>query len=122
MDDQIVVLYCLCDDFLKSIGHYENHQCDMNDAEVLTTGLVSALYFGCNYELARLQLREPRYMPKMLSKSRFNRRLHRISHLIESLFAVLAETWKALNAENRYSLDTFPVPVCDNIRISRCRI
>lgn len=122
MDDQIVVLFCLCDDFLKCIGHHEDRQCDMSDAEVLTTALVSALYFGCNYELARSLLREPRYMPKMLSKSRFNRRLHRISHLLEVMFAILAETWKVLNEENRYSLDTFPVPVCDNIRISRARI
>lgn len=122
MDDQIVVLFCLCDDFLKSIGHHEDRQCRMSDAEVLTTALVSALYFGCNYELARLLLKERRYMPKMLSKSRFNRRLHRISHLLDTLFSILAETWKVLNEENHYSLDTFPVPVCDNIRISRAKI
>ena len=27
MDHQIVVLFCICDDFLKSIGHYEDRQC-----------------------------------------------------------------------------------------------
>ena len=122
MDDQIVVLFCLCDDFLKSIDHHEDCQCRMSDAEVLTTALVSALYFGCNFETARFFLREPRYMPRMLSKSRFNRRLHRIRHLLEALFAILAETWKVLNEENIYNVDTFPVPVCDNIRISRAKI
>ena len=122
MDDQIVVLFCLCDDFLKSIDHHEDCQCQMSDAEVLTTALVSALYFGCNFETARFFLREPKYMPRMLSKSRFNRRLHRIRHLLEALFAILAETWKVLNEENIYNVDTFPVPVCDNIRISRAKI
>ena len=53
MDDQIGVLFYLCDDFLKSIDHHEDRQCRMSDAEVLTTALVSALYFGGNYELVR---------------------------------------------------------------------
>jgi hypothetical protein len=122
MDKEIVVLFCLCDDFLECIGHHEDRQCGMSDAEVLTTALVSALYFGCNYERARSLLLGPQYIPKMLSKSRFNRRLHRISHLLEILFSMLAETWKGLNTGNSYSLDTFPVPICDNIRISRARI
>jgi len=35
---------------------------------------------------------------------------------------MLASIWKASNQEQVYVVDTFPVPVCDNIRISRARI
>jgi hypothetical protein len=115
------VIYCLCDDFLKSQHHQEDVQTRLSDAEVLTTALVAMLYFGGNFEKARLLLKSQRYMPGMLSRSRYNRRLHRAKHLLPQLFFILAETWKALNEENIYLVDSFPVPVCDNIRIIRSR-
>ena len=122
MDDEIVVLFCLIDEFLHSIGHHEDRQCQLSDAEVLTTMLAAVLYFGGNFERARLLLQAQHYIPGMLSRSRFNRRSHRLRFLLPLLFAVLAETWKALNEDAIYSIDTFPVPVCDNIRIFRCHI
>ncbi len=41
---------------------------------------------------------------------------------IQALFAFLAELWRATNQENLYVIDSFPIPVCDNIRISRAKI
>ena len=58
----------------------------------------------------------------MLSRSRFSRRLSRLADLVEVVFHQLGWTLKELNLESRYSLDSFPVAVCDNIRISRCRL
>ena len=78
MDDKIIATFCLCDDLLKAIHHYESPQCQMNDAEVMTTALVAALFFGGKHESARLMLKENGYIPQMLSKSRFSRRLHRV--------------------------------------------
>jgi hypothetical protein len=77
MDDQIVAIYCLCDDFLQAIGHKEDPQCQMNDAEVMTTAIVASQFFSGNYESARGLLKQSQYIPGMLSKSRFCRRLHR---------------------------------------------
>ena len=37
MDTQIIVVFCLCDDMLKSLHHYEDRQCQMSDAEVMAT-------------------------------------------------------------------------------------
>jgi hypothetical protein len=37
-------------------------------------------------------------------------------------FCFSAELWKATNQENLYVIDSFPMPVCDNIRIARARI
>lgn len=122
MDTQIVLLFVIIDDFLKAYGHHEDVQRQMSDAEVLTTALVAMLYFGGNFERARWFMRDQGYVLKMLSRSRFNRRLHRLESWIQPLFALLASMWKACNQENLYVVDTFPVPVCDNIRISRARI
>lgn len=122
MDEQIILIYCLCDDLLKAMHHREDPQCQMSDAEVMTTALVAALFFRGNQEQARHLLGAPRYIPHMLSKSRFNRRLHRIKPFFLTLFQWLATTWKELNTEAIYAIDTFPVSVCDNIRISHARL
>jgi hypothetical protein len=122
MDTEIIIIYCICDDYLKSIHHQEDPQCLMSDGEVMTVALVAALYYGGNFALARKALDEPDYIKPMLGKSRFSRRLQRIKHHFLTIFGLLAEEWKAMNDKDIYSLDTFPVPVCDNYRIPRAKI
>ena len=70
MDEQIIATYCLCDELLKAIHHREDPQCQMNDAEVMTTALTAALFFRGKHESARTLLKQQGYMPQMLSKSR----------------------------------------------------
>ena len=122
MDNQIIAVYCLCDDMLRALRHRENPQCHMSDAEVMTTAIVAVLYFNGNYVRARELLKEQGYIPRMLSASRFSRRLHRIKAMFLTLFALLGEHWKDLNSESIYSIDSFPIPVCDNYRIPRAKI
>src|SRR5436305_2373362 len=119
MDDSVLAIYCLCDDLLKALLHQEDAQHQMSDAEVMTTAIVAALYFGGNFERARDLLASPHYMPQMLSKSQFNRRLHAVGDLLLTVFKVLGETFKQLNTASLYILDSFPVAACDNIRIKR---
>jgi hypothetical protein len=94
----------------------------MSDAEVMTTAMVAMLYFSGNYSHARHFLADQGYVPHMLSKSRFSRRLHRLQPLFEDLFNVLGEYWKSLNTNLIYSIDTFPIPVCDNYRIRSAKL
>jgi len=122
MDNEIIAIYCLCDDILKAIHHQSDPQQQMTDAEVMTTAIVAVMYFGGNFEKARKLLSEPRYIPQMLSRSRFNRRLHRLEPMLLILFETLGVTWKDSNTDSIYSIDSFPIPVCDNIRISRSKI
>jgi hypothetical protein len=122
MDDEILTIYCLCDDLLIAIGHQDHAQCQMSSAEVMLVAIVAALHFGGNFAKARRWLHTKERIPVMLGKSRFSRRLHRVSHHFIILFEILAETWKATNDGQLYLVDTFPIPVCDNIRIKRCRI
>jgi len=122
MDTTIIAVFAICDDILRALSHKEDCRAQMTDAEVMTTAIIAMLYFGGNCERSRIFLKEMGYIPKMLSKSRFNRRLHRVKPMFLNLFAVLGELWKGWNENAIYSSDTFPVPVCDNYRISRCRI
>jgi len=71
MDSQIVAVFCLCDDILKGLQHYQDPQCQMSVSEVMTMALVAALFFGGNFEHAREFLSEQVYIPHMLGKSRF---------------------------------------------------
>jgi len=122
MDTQIVAVFCLVDDMLKVMNHREDRQCEMSDAEVMTTAIIAVLYFGGNYAQARRLLKSQGYVSRMLGKSRFSRRLHRIKPFFLTLFSMLGEHWKSLNEESIYSIDTFPIPVCDNYRIRRAKI
>lgn len=70
MDDKITMTFCLCDDLLKAMHHPEDCQCQMNDAEIMTTALVASFFFRGNHESARALLKQHGYIPSMLSKSR----------------------------------------------------
>jgi hypothetical protein len=64
-------------------------------------------------------------MPDMISKSHLNRRIHAIApSLWQGLFSLLAESFKkpSDNPQRTYVVDSLPIPVCDNIRIRRCRL
>jgi hypothetical protein len=122
MDEKIIATYCLCDDLLHAMQHQEDPQCQMSDAEVMTTAFTAALCFRGNLESARTMLKQYGYIPHMLSKSRFSRRLYRLTDTFVVLFKLLGQTWKALNRESIYVIDSLPIAVCDNIRIPHAKI
>jgi Transposase DDE domain len=62
------------------------------------------------------------YIPHMLSKRRLSRRLHRLTETFVILFALLGQTWKMLNTNSVYIIDSLPIAVCDHIRIRRSKI
>jgi hypothetical protein len=125
LDVTITTIYCLCDEYLKAINRFDDPQVQLSTAEVMTVPLVAATFFGANIDKTCRFLREYGYMPKMISKGRFNHRLHAIDpELCQGLFSLLAEFFKRRNSEERtyYAVDSFPVVVCENIRIRRCRL
>ena len=108
---------------LKKYKHKDNQQVKMTTSEVMTTMLVASFYFKGNVELSRIFLHDHRYIPNMLSKSRLNRRLHSIDiSLWYTLFSIFAEIFKQNQDTNEFIVDSCPVPVCQNIRIKRCKI
>jgi len=94
----------------------------MSDAEIITTVLVSAIYFSGHHEKAMIFMKSTGLIPDMLSKSRFNRRLHLIWDLIVDLFLQLSALIKELNISSEYTIDSFPIHTCDNIRIPNSKL
>ena len=123
MDLTIVAVYTMCDDLLISLGHQDHPLAKMSDAEVMTTALVAARYFAGNQQTAAVVLKTLGYIPNMLGHSRLNRRLHQVSEHFQTLFQCLAAGFKAEKIQMIFSsfTDTYPIAVCDNIRISRSR-
>src|SRR3569833_1469433 len=121
-EDKIIGIYCLVDDLLKGIGHQEDSRIKISDSEVITTAIVSALYFGGHLDNGRNMMKMTGMIPQMLDKSRFCRRLHRLEALLCSLFFQVGHQLKTIAGASDYVIDSFPVAVCDNIRISRCKL
>jgi len=145
---QVTTIYCLCDDFLRAWGHKDDPQAKMSTAEVMTVALVAAARFNSNHEISRLFLKGHGYMPAMLSKGRFNRRLHAVPEALwQGLLWLLGQVAQQNESQQNesqqnesqqnesqqnesqqnesqqpYIVDSCPVPVCANIRICRCRL
>jgi hypothetical protein len=123
MELEIIAIYCWCELILKHLKVKEDFRSAMNNAEIITLAIVAVRYFSGNFEKSRRFLQEYNYIPNMLSKSRLNRRLHILgAELIVDIQKVIGELFKAKNAGQEYAVDSFPVPVCENIRIFHSKI
>ena len=122
MIDQSIAIYSFIDELLKLLHHQENKKRKLSDAEVLTTAIVAALYFGGHLDKARSFMHSTSLIPNMHDKSRYNRRLHAIGEQITTLFLAIGTHSKQVANCKDFILDSFPIAVCDNIRISRCKL
>jgi hypothetical protein len=122
MEDKTIAIYSIIEDILKAMHHYEDKRRIMSDAEVITTAIVSTMFFSGNYEKARGFMAETGLVKNMLSRSRFCRRLHAVADLVYDIFHQLGMMLKEIDISTEYLIDSFPVSVCHNIRIPRCRI
>lgn len=123
METQIIEIFCIIDDFLKIIDFKDDSQAKMSSTEIITVTVAAALYFGGNHEKSRRFFYDFKLIRKMLHKGQFNRRLHAIpEHIWEHIFYLMSLIFKQRNTTQEYTVDSFPVQVCDNIRISRCNL
>ena len=114
-------IYQIVKKILQIVDYQEDSQRRVKDVWVFTTLFVSVKFFGGNQELARQYILSE-HLPEMLSKSRFNRRVHMVEELSWQLFEIVGFLVKSENTSKAYLLDTFPVSVCQNIRIKRSKI
>jgi len=122
MSDKVLAIYCFLDDFLRETNRKaENKSYRCSDGLVLTTAVVAARFFYGNQAAAMRYMAEQQGVV-LLEKSAFNRRLHKLADTLEVLFYYLARFFKDLNVDKTYVIDSFPVPVCDNIRIRHSRL
>lgn len=121
MADKTIAIYCFFDDFFKAMGRMTDVHCKVNDAQVATTALIAALKFYGNHASACDYMHQHHQMAR-IDKSTFNRRLHRLETALLTVFRALGLSLKELNTTARYVIDSFPVAVCRNCRISRCKL
>jgi len=121
MTEQTITIYCFIDDFFQAIGRKDDVHCKISDAELLTTALLAARYFHGNLHSACSYMKS-HHGVKMIDKSGFIRRLHGLKEQLLALFTALGRSIKQLNTSCRYLIDSFPVSVCDNIRIQRAHL
>lgn len=125
MREQTVARYCFLADLLTltrpSWARPANPHRRLTDAQVLTTALVAARYFGGNLVLGQRYM-EQHWGQNALDKSGFNRQLHALTDTLLGLFATFGQLLKDLHTDARYVIDSFPVAVCHNTRIGRCKL
>ena len=120
--DKIISIFCLIDDLLKGIEHPEDVRRQVSDSEIILTAIVSSTSFYGNHSSAIKFMKQYGFIPNMLDKSRFNRRLHKVGSLLYKLFEIVSSYFKDFCCEMQYIIDSFPVAVCNNMRIMNCKI
>lgn len=120
--DKIISIFCFIDDILQGINHVEDVRRQVSDSEIILTAIVSSTSFYGNHSSAIKFMKQYGFIPNMLDKSRFNRRLHKIGKLLYELFEIVSSYYTDLCCELHYIIDSFPVAVCNNMRIANCKI
>jgi len=122
MIDQIVVVYCFCDEITKAVNFKDDPQCQMSSAEVMTFAVISAMHFGGDYRKTRLFAKHHNYFSKVLSLSQLVRRIHQIPETVwYCVFLSLQAFLKNEDVET-FIVDSFPVKAYENHKSFRARI
>ena len=121
-DEQIIVIYCFCDDFLKEINYQDWPNTKMSLAEIMLVYIVAARFFYGNIERSRIYLYSYEYIQKGLSKGQLNRRLHQVPDRYWHELIRYAYSRRNTEFSKQFIVDSFPISVCRNIRINRCKI
>lgn len=80
------------------------------------------MYFGGNYKNTLDYCKDSKLFSFVPSRSRFSRRLYTLQYLFHSVLYIFKRISSGLNKIKGYIIDTFPIPICDNIRGKRSRL
>jgi hypothetical protein len=120
MLDKIIATFCLLDDLLKIRHHRHDPQAKIPDREIPAIAILACQAFGGNRRQAPQWVKALQRFSFVPSENRFNRRLHRLMLLLHALAPLLHAVWGSSWTD--YALDTFPMPVWENMRANRCRL
>lgn len=122
MEHRMVTIYCLIEEFLKGVMcKKEKKLAEISDAEVLFMGYLAVSDFNGNYSKAHYYAMGMKLV-KPIEYSRFTRRIIQLEEEIEQLFVFLSEIFKKLNGSQIYSVDSFPVEICQIQREKRSKL
>jgi hypothetical protein len=110
MEHEIITIFCLLDDLLKSMNIKDDIRSKITNAEISTLAYIAVRYFRGNYLNAHKF-----YMGMKLSYqidySRFIRRVNKLHYAIDYLFGILGNIFCKTTSMAIYSVDSFPVEV-----------
>ncbi|CAA6823778.1 MAG: IS982 family transposase [uncultured Sulfurovum sp.] len=122
MEQRIITIYCLIEEFLKgTLGKEEHALSEISDSEVLFLGYLAVSDFNGNYAKAHYYGMGMKWVNK-IEYSRFTRRINQLEREIEHFFLFLSELFKKLNGSQIYSVDSFPVEICQIQREKRSKL
>ncbi len=122
MNEQVIAIFSICDEIVKSFGFPDDPQCKMTTAELMTFALVSALYYHADYRTTRLVSISFRYFPNILSYSRLVRRIHAISENMWWMIFYALQMYLRKSDSEFFIVDSFPVKAYENHKSFRARI
>ena len=112
MEQRMITIYCLIGEFLKGLMGKEEHVLsEISDSEILFLGYLAVADFNGNYSKAYYYGMGMKLV-RTVEYSRFTRRINQLEEEIEQLFLFLSELFKKLNGSQIYSVDSFPVEIC----------
>ena len=104
------------------IGSKKEHKLSkISNAEILLIGYLAVSDFNGNYFKAHKYSINLRLVTS-IDYSRFIRRINRLRWEIEQIFMFLGEIFKRLSGLQIYSVDSFPVEICQIQREKRARL
>lgn len=121
LQDKIIGIYCIIDDILKESNSPCHGNQKFTDSQVFTTAIVSCMLFNGNQSSAILYMKS-HIFSSVIHKSGFTKRLHKLKEHFMTLLFQIGRIFKYLCGEMEYVIDSFPVKVCHNIRIQRCKL
>lgn len=122
MLNKVIASFCIIDDLLRILQYHDDPQTEAPASEIITIAMIACLEFGGNMRKALTFVKEIDFFSFVPSESRFNRRIHNLMDILCALFPLFRAVWEKLEDCTDYVIDTFPVPVCENIRANRCKI
>jgi hypothetical protein len=126
-DYKEIFSYYVIDEYLKNCGHHietkdsaSGFYTKLSDAEVIFVYFMSFSSYGGNYSKAMSSLANAGYIKNKLSRGQFSKRSYALNVYIFQIYCLFSEIAKQNN--KNFALDTFPLAVCHNIRIKRCKL
>lgn len=118
MEMYTITVYVITEEVLRILNIHDDPQSMMSNAEVITFAIIAAKFFSGNYKMARYMCQKLRLFSKILSVSRLNRRIHRITwNCWYALFRFLSLLAKQSEDTCYFAVDSFPVSYCQKNRI-----
>jgi len=121
MEQRMITIYCLIEEFMRSIEYKDHKLAETTASEVLFIGYLAVHDFNGNYFKAHYYVMGMKLVSP-IEYSRFIRRINQLEKEIEQLFVFLSELFKQLNGSQIYSVDSFPVEICQIQREKRSKL